>query len=110
MAGAIAVSQAFMADWQLFCERAGLDRREQAELRQAVREDFATVGAHISETAEVYRFCDDVWGYVPDARLARGYCASKGWYAADENIWMRFGPLLLAKICAQVAGRIPWPE
>lgn len=108
MAYAITVPAEFHGQFALFCERAGLDRVEQNRLRDQVRTDFAGLGAHISETAEVYRFCDEVWGYVPSAQLARGYCASKGWWPADETIWMRGAPLLLAKLCAQVAGRIPW--
>lgn len=105
----ISVPAGFLADWNLFCARAGLDRFEQQRLRERVRADFGGLGAHISETAAVYRFCDATWGFVPSAELARGYCASKRWWPADETIWTRLGPLLLARLCACVAGAIPWP-
>lgn len=110
MAEAIAVPASFHDDWSLFVTRAGLDRIEQNRLREQVRADFAGLGAHISEMAAVYRFCDETWGYVPSAELARGYCASKRWWSSDEMIWKRGAPLQLAKLCAQVAGTIPWPE
>ena len=105
----ISVPATFMADWNLFCLRAGLDRLEQNRLRDQVRADFAGLGAHIIETAAVYRFCDATWGYVPSAELARGYLASLRWWPADPTIFQRLGPMLLAKLCAQVAGAIPGP-
>jgi hypothetical protein len=107
MAASITVPATFMADWQLFCERAGLDRIEQQRLREQVRADFATVGAWVAETAAVYRFCDATWGYMPTAELCEGYLWSKRWWPADPTIFKRYGILLLARLCAQVAGAIP---
>lgn len=107
MGARITVPATFMADWELFCARAGLDRFEQQDLREQVRADFATVGAWIIETAAVYRFCDATWGYVPTPELCQGYLASKFWWPADETIFKRMGIMLLARLCAQVAGAIP---
>ena len=109
MSAPITVPAGFHDDWRLFIERAGLDRVEENQLRAAVRADLAGVGGHILETAAVYRFCDETWGYLPSAQLARGYCASKRWWPADDALFERLGPLLLGKLCAQVAGAIPWP-
>ena len=97
----IIVPKTFVADFSFFCERAGLDRLEQQQLREAVRADFEGIGAHIAETAAVYRFCDSTWGCVPTVKLMRGYLASLDWYPADETIFERFGPLLLALLCGR---------
>jgi hypothetical protein len=111
MAKTITVPASFVDDFKYFCERAGLDRMEQDELRAQVRADFAGLGAHITETAAVYRFCDKHWGGLPTAELARGFCAVFKWYAdGDEGMWTRLGPLLLGKLCAQVYGAVPWPK
>lgn len=106
----ITVPSKFIEDFSLFCERAGLDRLEQQRLREQVRADFAGLGAHIAETAAVYRFCDATWGYVPSAELMRGFLASRRWWPADEAIFTTMGPMLLARLCAKVAGALPSPE
>lgn len=106
----ITVPAGFMADWDYYVARAGLDRVEQNELRAQVRADFAGLGAHISETAAVYRFCDATWGGLPTAELARGFCAVFRWYPEDDGLFNRLGSLLLGKLCAQVYGAVPWPK
>lgn len=98
----ITVPATFMADWNYFCDRAGLDRFEQGALREDVRRDFATVGGWVVETAAVYRFCDATWGRLPTPELCRGYLASLRWFAEDETIFVRCGVLVLAKLCWQV--------
>jgi hypothetical protein len=110
MAAPIRVTGAFVNDFNEYCERAGLTGPERERLRQDVRADFATVGGFISETVSVYRFCDETWGYLPTPRLCEGYLASKGWYPEDPTIFQRCGILLLAKLCAQAAGVISWPD
>lgn len=109
MAAPIVVTGAFANDFAFYCQRAGIVGAEQQRLRDAVRADFATMGAWVTETVAVYRFCDEVWGYLPSAELCQGYLASKGWWPEDDTIFTRLGPLLLAKLCAQAAGVIPWP-
>lgn len=107
--GKITVPVTFAADFEYLCTCMGLDRLEQQHLREQVRADFATVGAWVTETAAVYNFCFTTWGYVPSAELAEGYLASKRWWPADPTIFKRLGPMLLARLCAQVAGAVPWP-
>lgn len=106
---AITVPASFVEDFKFFCARAGLDQMEQNQLRHQVRADFAGLGAHITETAAVYRFCDKNWGGLPTAELARGFCAVFKWYPEDDGLFNRLGPLLLGKLCAQVYGAVPWP-
>ena len=103
----IIVPKTFVEDFRFFCERTEMSRLEQQQLREAVRADFEGIGAHIAETAAVYRFCDATWGRVPTVELMRGYLAGLHWWPDDESIFERFGPLLLALLCAQVAGVIP---
>ena len=109
MAAPITVTGKFVNEFNEYCQRLGLTGPERERLRQDVRRDFAAVGGFISETVAVYRFCDETWGYLPTPRLCEGYLASKGWWPADPTIFQRCGVLLLAKLCAQVAGVIPWP-
>lgn len=109
MAAAITVPAGFVEDFKFFCERAGLDVNEQHQLRHKVREDFARVGAHITETAAVYRFCDIHWRGLPSADQAQAFCAVFGWKPDDDGMFKRLGPLLLGKLCAQVYGVVPWP-
>ena len=104
---AITVPASFVHDFNYYCDRAGLNNAERGDLRMAIREDFETVGKHVSEMAATYRFCDEVWGYVPSAEICKGYLASLRWWAEDETIFTRWGPLLLARLCAEVAGKLP---
>lgn len=106
MAATITVPADFPGQFLYLCGKMGLDRIEQQRLREQVRADFAAVGAWVAETAAVYRFCDETWGYVPSAELCQGYLASKRWWPADEMIFKTMGPMLLARLCAQVAGVI----
>ena len=100
MAAPITVSAQFKADFQFYCERAGLDHREQNTFKDAIRADFATVGAWVSETAEVYRFCDAKWPHgMPTARLCEGYLASLRWWPADPSIFARWGIVRLVRLC-----------
>jgi hypothetical protein len=108
MPAPIKVTGAFVNDFNFYCDRAGIIGPERERLRQDVRADFATVGGFISETVAVYRFCDKTWGYLPSPAYCEGYLASKGWFPADPTIFQRWGILLLAKLCAQAAGVIPW--
>jgi hypothetical protein len=110
VAAPITVPGAFVRDFNEYCERTGLTGPERERLRQEVRRDFATAGGFISETVAVYRFCDEVWGYLPSPAYCEGYLAARGWFPADPTIFQRMGVLLLAKLCAQVAGVIPWPD
>lgn len=109
MAAMINVPASFIDDWRYFCKCAGLDSVEQNQLRQQVREDFDRVGAHIVETAAVYRFCNEKWGGLPTSYRARAFCGARHWWPADDGLFDRLGPLLLGKLCAQVAGVVPWP-
>lgn len=109
MAAPIKVGHAFVADFNFLCQRLEIVGPEETRLREDVRRDFDTVGAWVSETAAVYRFCDEVWGALPTAELCQGYLKSKGWWPADETIFTRYGIMLLAKLCAMVAGAVPWP-
>lgn len=107
MAASITVPVSFPGDFAFYCERAGLDRQEQQRLREQVRADFASVGAWVAECAAVYRFCDATWGYMPTPELCEGYLSYKRWWPADPTIFKRYGILLLARLCAQVAGVLP---
>lgn len=109
MSGTITVPAAFAEDFTFFCQRAGLDNMEKNRLRDQVRADFAGLGAHITETVAVYRFCDNLWGGLPSAAIARGFCAVFKWYPEDDTMFERIGPLLLGKLCAQVGGGLPPP-
>lgn len=110
MAATITVPAQFVEDFNFFCERTGMSQNEQNQLRHQVRADFAGLGAHITETAAVYRFCDNLWGDLPTADIAKGFCAVFNWYSEDDGMWTRLGPLLLGKLCAQVGGGLPKPE
>lgn len=110
MAAPITVTGKFVNDFAFYCERAGIVGREQQQLREAVRRDFATVGAWVEEMAAVYRFMDETWGYVPPVEFCEGYLASRGWWPADETIFKRWSILLLVRLCAQAAGVIPGPD
>lgn len=107
MAARITVPTSFPGDFEFLCGKMGLDRHEQQDLREQVRADFAIVGAWVVETAAVYRFCDATWGELPTPELCRGYLASNRWWPADDTIFTRMGVMLLARLCAQVAGAIP---
>lgn len=109
MAAPIVVTGKFVNDFNFYCERAGIVGPELQRLREAVRRDFETVGAWVTEMAAVYRFMDETWGYVPPVQFCKGYLASKGCWPADETIFERWGILLLVRLCAQAAGVIPWP-
>lgn len=107
MAASITVPASFIGEFEYLCGKMRIDRMEQQRLREQVRADFATVGAWVTETAAVYRFCDATWGYLPTPELCEGYLWSKRWWAADPTIFQRYGVLLLARLCAQVAGALP---
>ena len=107
MASSITVPTSFPGEFEYLCGKMGLTWLEKQRLKDDVRRDFATVGAWVIETAEVYRFCDDTWGYVPTPELCEGYLASKHWWPADPGIFQTVGVMLLARLCAQVAGVIP---
>lgn len=109
MAAPITVTGKFANEFAFYCGRAGIVGAEQQRLREAVRHDFETVGAWVSEMAAVYRFIDETWGYMPTSQLCEGYLASKSWWPADPTIFQRCGILLLARLCAAAAGVIPWP-
>lgn len=110
MAAAITVTGKFVNDFNFYCERAGIVGRELQQLKDAVRRDFETVGAWVTEMAAVYRFMDETWGYMPPVSYCEGYLASKGWWPADETIFQRWAPLLLVRLCAMAAGVIPAPD
>lgn len=110
MARKITVPQGFHADFAYYCDRAGLDAGEREEMRQAVRSDFEQVGKFVMRAATVYRFCDRQFGGVPTLEQVREYLKSRCWSPSDENIFMRYGPLLLAEVCAAVGGHLPMPD
>jgi hypothetical protein len=107
MAAAITVTGKFVKDFEFYCARAGILGREQQQLRDAVRRDFATVGTWVAEMADVYRFMDETWGYMPSVEYCQGYLAARGWWPEDETVFQRCGILLLVRLCAQAAGVIP---
>lgn len=106
MATPITVSPQFKADFEFFCERAGLNNYERGVWRDAVRADFATVAPWITETVSVYRFCDETWPRLPTAlptaRLCEGYLASLGWFAEDQTIFHRWSIINIIKLCINV--------
>lgn len=110
MARKIRIPLGFREDFDFYCDRAGLDAAEREEMRDAVRADFKNVGGWIVEAAAVYRFCDRLWGGEPTLDQVREYVRSVGWSPADPTIFDRFGIMLLARVCASVAGVIPMPE
>lgn len=109
MADPIAVPTGFKADFSLMCSRAGMTEREVHILRNQIRERSADLVPWVQETAAVYRFCDATWGEgrMPTPDLCQGLLAHHGWYPEDEGMFQRQGILLLAKLCAQVAGAMP---
>lgn len=109
MAAPITVPATFKAEFDEFCRRLEMTTVEIANMRQDIRADFATVGAWVTETVMVYRFCDATWGTLPTPDLCEGYLASKGWWPADPLMFKKMGIMLLAKLCAQVGGAIPAP-
>ena len=104
MAAPINVPSGFKADWNLVCDHYGYSGREMSMLRNAVRENFDTVGAWVQATAKVLRFCQETWGSMPTPDLCRGFLASKGQFPADDTIFKRWGIVLLARLCADAAG------
>lgn len=107
MAAPIQVPAGFKADFNYYCERAGIVGREEALLRNAVRADFDTVGPWVQECAALYRFVDATWGGVmPTPELCIGYLASKGLFYDDEAPFKRLGILLQVKMCARAAGAL----
>lgn len=107
MVAPITVTGAFVNSFNFYCDRAGIVGPDLQRLRDAVRADFETVGTWVMEMAEVYRFIDRTWGYMPTPALCQGYLATLRWWAEDESIFQRCGILLLVRLCAQVAGVIP---
>lgn len=100
MAAPIVVSPQFKADFEFYCWRAGLDHREQQSFKDAIRADFEIVGAWVSETAEVYRFCDAKWPHgMPTSSQCEGYLAQLGWFPADPSIFSRWGIMRLVRLC-----------
>lgn len=80
MTRAITVPAGFVRDFDLYCERSGMDWREKSELRELVRADFQSWGPVIRRQASVYRFADATWGpgKLPTARQCESFMASLG--------------------------------
>lgn len=104
MAAPIHVPPGFRDDFDLVCQFHEYSAREIHETRNAIRENFETMGPWVQATAKVIRFCKETWGKMPTAELCRGYLASKGVFPADDAIFKRWGILLLATLCAEAAG------
>lgn len=107
MAAQITAPASFHRDFEELCRRIEATGPERQRLREAVRADFSGVGRWVIETVAVYRFCDETWGHLPSPELCEGYLASKRWWPADPGIFKSSGVMLLARLCAQVAGVIP---
>lgn len=107
MATAIVVSPQFKIDFEFYCSRAGFSAREKSDWRDAIREDFQTVGAFVTEAAAVYRFCDETWPHGARPDLCEGYLASLGWFPKDDNLFMRLGIMQQVKLCMDVYNKKP---
>lgn len=106
MAAPIQVPAGFKADFNYYCERAGIVGREQAMLRNEVRADFDTVGRWVQECAKVYRFADSRWGGLPSSEQCQNFLASRGMFYEDETLFERLGIFLQVKMCARAAGAL----
>lgn len=108
MTDPISVPNGFKDDFDLVCDRAGMDWRDKNEYRDMVRLDFAVLGAHIQEQAAIYRYCDSVYGVgvLPTPAQCEAFLARKGRYPEDGTIFRRWGIMLLARECAIVAGAL----
>ena len=104
MAAPIAVPAGFRRQFDLVCSHFDYTARETNTLRNAIRENFETMGPWVQATAKVIQFCYDTWGGMPTPDLCRGFLASKGQFPADDTIFNRWGILLLATLCADAAG------
>lgn len=104
MAAPIAVPAGFRRQFELVCSHFNYTSRETSTLRNAIRENFETMGPWVQSTAKVIEFCYDTWGGMPTADLCRGFLAARGQFPADDTIFARWGILLLATLCADAAG------
>lgn len=99
MADPIRVPAGFKADFDFYCQRAGLDGPEQMYLRNAVRADFAEAGAMVQRMAALYRFADAAWGGLPSPEQCEVFMVKRGLYPVDETAFRRCGILLLVDMC-----------
>jgi len=107
----IRVPPEFVADFDLYCERAGMDRWDADDFRVVVREDYEAWAPVIRRQAAVWRFVDETWGpcigkgRLPPMRLIEGYMASRG-YFPDPSAFKCCGLGILLEKCAELAGAI----
>jgi hypothetical protein len=107
----IAVPPGFLADFDLYCERSGMDRWAADDFKHRVREDYDGWAPVITRAAAVYRFTDATWGptlgkgRMPSVRLCEGYMASLG-YFPDPSFFRNDALGILLEKCAELAGVI----
>jgi hypothetical protein len=102
---AITVPAGFVADFDLYCERSRMDRRDSIAMRDIVRADYASWAPIIRRAAAVYRFVDATWGRMPTAAQCESYMASLRHFP-DPTAFTHCGIGLLIEKCAELAGVI----
>jgi hypothetical protein len=102
MAQSITVPAGFKADFALVCDRSGMTEREENQLRNVVRSDFAAHGPWVQQTARVYRFADETWGGLPRPDLCQGFLAHHGQFY-DDDLFKRLGILEQVRMCMEAA-------
>ena len=98
----ITVPASFIADFNLVMSRSDITGPDADAMRKAIRADFERSSKWVTDTANVYRFIDKTWGFMPSPDLCRGYLASLGHYPDDDTVFDRLGIMLLAQECMRL--------